>query len=266
MKKPKITKPKIRKVDLSKVPFNDIEDELARRIEVENGKAREKEIKDMYKSYLRRGHCEVLDRAYLPSSYGYNPYKGIDKIDKFEVANLNFANGKEYSYASKFELNVCDTIARRLRKAIGVDNKRVKEFWKKMDEEFKSVVEELFKDPAYLAAMIAESSDEFELNEDRANSEEIKYYNKIVLEFNKAVIKRFKNYTDEELKDALIRLKTRELGFGADEEDAEDVIIGVLKTRGYKLMTNREKWDRYDETGKETDWGEEDEDSEEEDD
>jgi len=239
-KKTKETKPVL--VDLTKVSNKLLDKEVNRREGIRQQKEHEETMVKMYKLYQRRSSCPLLHGAYLPDGYHTSYWQGLDVLKEFKIASIQLGEHRGSKH-SEIKMYTTKPTYEALRTMIHEWDSEIRTFWKETGDKFETLILRLVKDPARLAIMIADASDGFSIDVENSTAKEVKYYNKIIDIFNTSVVERFSEFTDDILVDALKRLqdgKVRPGSFG-DREDAEDVLMSVLKLRGQTHTLNRER-------------------------
>lgn len=264
MKSAKAKKKKKKLPDLTKIPEHLLEKEVNRRAIISRQKEREKSMKKMYELYQTRISCPILGKAYLPDGFSVSYWSGLDTLKKFEIASIRFGEHRGNKNSS-VDMNVSRPTFDTINSVVHSWDKVIKDFWKETYENFNSLVVKLIKDPARIAIMMAATADNFNLYSETASEVEVEYYNKIVGLFNSAVVERFKEYSDEILIDALQRIEKGEARPGSfgDRDDAADMLMAVLNSRGHSYKLNSEKWAETEEAQEVSDFDDSDYDLEE---
>jgi hypothetical protein len=257
-----VSKTKKKKIDLTKVSDKNLEKEMNRRGKIRRQKEADKTMQEIYKLYQTRSNCPLLGGAYLPDGFSISRWYGLETLKTFEIASIRFGDHRGNKH-SGIDMKVSKPTYEAIRSIVNDWDKLIKEFWAETYERFNKLVTGLIKDPARIAIMIAETGDNFNINSETSSEVEIEYYNMIIKLFNNAVVKRFEEYSDDVLVDALRRIEKGEArpGFAGNREDSADMLMAVLNQRGHSYTLNREKWENEerDEEG-EDDIDDEDED------
>ena len=244
VKQTKKVKAKKEIIDISKVSDRVLDEEIKRREAIRRSKQAGEDMRELAGYYKRRISCPILGKAYLPDGHHRSYWDKLGAIKTYDIAGIRLGERSSRGYEhSEISMEVTDAAYEALNIIIHRWDPLIKRFWETTKARFETIVTNVIKDPARIAAMVAYAGSHFCLNEKDATEKEIKYYNQMIEDFNQAVIDRFAEYTDDILIDALKRMNDDSMSFDSfsDKEDGSDILMIVLNERGHNYTLNRDK-------------------------